>query len=110
MQKMGSLRFIVLAVLFVGFTQINGWLNNIFDLIETLNWKSNLDIYDLLNHFRWLGNEETTLSPRPPPQTLVRKDIKGRLLSPEEGCGYSKVSNTRIVGGAPSKVGNNNWS
>lgn len=40
-----------------------------------------------------------------PPQTVVRTDIKGRLLTPEEGCGYSKVSNTRIVGGVPAKVG-----
>lgn len=39
------------------------------------------------------------------PETRVRTDIKGRLLTPEEGCGYSKVSNTRIVGGAPAKKG-----
>lgn len=40
---------------------------------------------------------------------MVRTDIKGRLLTPEEGCGYSKVSNTRIVGGAPAKVGAWPW-
>lgn len=40
---------------------------------------------------------------------MVRTDIKGRLLTPEEGCGYSKVSNTRIVGGVPAKVGAWPW-
>lgn len=30
---------------------------------------------------------------------------KGRLLTPEEGCGYSEVQNKRIVGGAPAKNG-----
>lgn len=30
---------------------------------------------------------------------------KGRLLTPEEGCGYSKVQSTRIVGGSPAKIG-----
>lgn len=34
---------------------------------------------------------------------------KGRLLTPEEGCGYSKVQNTRIVGGAPAKNGAWPW-
>lgn len=38
-------------------------------------------------------------------ETIVRKDIKGRPLTPEEGCGYSKVANNRIVGGAPAKNG-----
>lgn len=42
-------------------------------------------------------------------KTIVRTDIKGRLLTPEEGCGYSKVANTRIVGGAPAKVGAWPW-
>lgn len=40
---------------------------------------------------------------------MVRTDIKGRLLTPEEGCGYSKVANTRIVGGAPAKNGAWPW-
>lgn len=31
--------------------------------------------------------------------SIVRKDIKGRLLTPEEGCGYSNVANSRIIGG-----------
>lgn len=30
---------------------------------------------------------------------------KGSLLTPEQGCGYTKVRNTRIVGGAPAKNG-----
>lgn len=30
---------------------------------------------------------------------------KGRLLTPEEGCGYSKVQNKRIIGGSPAKNG-----
>lgn len=32
-------------------------------------------------------------------------NMKGRLLSPEEGCGYSKVINTRIIGGSEAKNG-----
>lgn len=31
--------------------------------------------------------------------------LNGRLLTPEEGCGYSKVMHKRIVGGAPAKNG-----
>lgn len=36
---------------------------------------------------------------------LQRTMPKGRLLTPEEGCGYSEVQNKRIVGGAPAKNG-----
>lgn len=39
------------------------------------------------------------------PETVVRTDIKGRLLTPEEGCGYSKVQQKRIVGGGNAKNG-----
>lgn len=38
-----------------------------------------------------------------PPQTL------GRLLTPEEGCGYSPIGSTRIVGGGPAKKGKHNF-
>ena len=38
-------------------------------------------------------------------QLKVRNDIKGRLLSPSEGCGYSKAQNKRIVGGGPAQIG-----
>lgn len=33
----------------------------------------------------------------------------GRLLTPEEGCGYTKVKNTRIVGGSLAPVGAWPW-
>lgn len=36
----------------------------------------------------------------------VRTDVKGRPLTPEEGCGFSKVPHKRIVGGGPAKDGN----
>lgn len=53
---------------------------------------------DKKNLFSYLGDNAVL-------KTTVRTDIKGRLLTPEEGCGYSKVANTRIVGGAPAKRG-----
>lgn len=34
---------------------------------------------------------------------------KGRLLTPEEGCGYSKAQNNRVIGGAPAKIGAWPW-
>lgn len=43
------------------------------------------------------------------PTTTVRTDIKGRILTPEEGCGYTKVQNTRIVGGSSAKNGAWPW-
>lgn len=35
--------------------------------------------------------------------------IKGRLLTSQEGCGYSKVLTKRIIGGAPAKNGAYPW-
>lgn len=45
-------------------------------------------------------------SKNPPAAPVVPvADVKGRLLTPDEGCGYSKVQNTRIVGGSKAKNG-----
>lgn len=38
-------------------------------------------------------------------EQLIQDMPKGRLLTPQEGCGYTKASNTRIVGGSAAKVG-----
>lgn len=44
------------------------------------------------------------------PKTILRTDIKGRLLTPEEGCGVSTVpNNNRIVGGTAAKRGAWPW-
>lgn len=49
----------------------------------------------------WLGE---TLSRRYVRSVSV-ENIKGRLLSPQEGCGLSEVRNTKIVGGQNAKIG-----
>lgn len=49
-------------------------------------------------------------SQQPTQATVVRTDIKGRLLTPEEGCGYSKAINSRIVGGSAAKNGKNHFN
>lgn len=36
-------------------------------------------------------------------------NIQGRLLTPDEGCGITKVKTTRIVGGQTAKVGAFPW-
>lgn len=36
-------------------------------------------------------------------------DTSGRLLTPEEGCGHTKVKFTRIVGGSEAKNGSWPW-
>lgn len=38
-------------------------------------------------------------------RSLLDTAPKGRLLTPEEGCGYSKVQNKRIIGGSEAKNG-----
>lgn len=40
---------------------------------------------------------------------LTTTNTTGRLLTPEEGCGASHVSQTRIVGGSIAKVGAWPW-
>lgn len=35
----------------------------------------------------------------------ILSNKKGRLLTPDEGCGYSKVAHKRIVGGTVAKDG-----
>lgn len=40
------------------------------------------------------------------PSLGVSNSINGRLLTPQEGCGYStKISTPKIVGGMPAKPG-----
>lgn len=36
-------------------------------------------------------------------------DLEGRLLTPKEGCGYSKVAHKKIVGGTTAEVGAWPW-
>lgn len=43
---------------------------------------------------------ETTESPKEPSVS-----IQGRLLLPNEGCGFSKAKTTKIVGGQTAKKG-----
>lgn len=38
------------------------------------------------------------------PQLQKIPEIEGRLLTPEEGCGLTKVKITRIVGGAEAPI------
>lgn len=38
-------------------------------------------------------------------KTAQPEAIKGRLLTPEEGCGFSNTTLTRVVGGQPAKIG-----
>lgn len=39
------------------------------------------------------------------PKPVPVKNVKGRLLTAEEGCGFSKVKHKRIVGGSAAKPG-----
>lgn len=58
-----------------------------------------------------MENSSTRLGQETLNSTIVRNDIKGRLLTPEEGCGFSKVAHThtRIVGGGPAENGAWPW-
>lgn len=51
--------------------------------------------------------EEKSIKPpgttKPPQKPEL--NLQGRLLTPEEGCGFSAVKNTKIVGGQTAKVG-----
>lgn len=40
---------------------------------------------------------------------LPISSTKGRLLTPEEGCGFSQVATTKIVGGTTAKPGAWPW-
>lgn len=42
---------------------------------------------------------------QPSPSTSVDPTIQGRLLTEEEGCGFSNVTHKRIVGGNKAKEG-----
>lgn len=40
-----------------------------------------------------------------PAETQALPQINGRLLTPEEGCGFSPMRNTRIIGGGAARNG-----
>lgn len=84
-REMGNLHLFMFAVLLTtAVTQIFGEIQNIpFFWIRNHNY-----IFFLL-----IANEITASNP------------KGRLLTPAEGCGYSRVAQTRIVGGTKAKIG-----
>lgn len=66
----------------------------------------NVDEYDHLLYGWLINGPEMPPAPKPKPlPALPISKIKGRLLTPEEGCGFSKVANTRIVGGQNAKIG-----
>lgn len=41
--------------------------------------------------------------------SLLKSETARRLPTPEDGCGFVKVKNTRIVGGSVAKVGAWPW-
>lgn len=71
---------------------LSGW-SVVFETNST-NWMRNIVLDDNFNDFSSLATSKVFLSHR-----------KGFLLTPEEGCGYAKVQNNRIIGGAPAKSG-----
>lgn len=44
-------------------------------------------------------------TPTPPAREPPSQLVGSRLLTPEEGCGVSKVPHNRVVGGVPAKKG-----
>lgn len=36
-------------------------------------------------------------------------ELEGRLLTPNEGCGYTKVAHKKIIGGSAAQVGAWPW-
>lgn len=51
------------------------------------------------------GNGESDSDLVPPLQNVTVQQINGRLLTVEEGCGLSKVTQSKIVGGGVAKNG-----
>lgn len=57
------------------------------------------------------NSPSATLTPTPQqfpefvPHSMPILNIKKRLLTPAEGCGFSSAANTKIVGGSSAKVG-----
>lgn len=51
------------------------------------------------------SSQNETLVPIFPAQPKGLSQINGRLLTPVEGCGFSPMANTRIVGGGTARNG-----
>lgn len=80
-KMMKNICFILVILIFSGAKQIYGNKMSVVNIISVF--------YNILF---WSGDTEV-------------KDIKGRLLTPEEGCGLTKVKATRILGGGDAPVG-----
>lgn len=79
---MRYISFAIVVFLFAGATKIKGHYTS-------WNWNENI----------WNSWKTVFLS------FGSGNDIKGRLLTPEEGCGLTKVRNTRIIGGSEAPAG-----
>lgn len=53
------------------------------------------------------GETTTTTSTTTTLRSTV-PELSSRLLTVDEGCGFSNATHTRIVGGEPAMIGNNN--
>lgn len=51
--------------------------------------------------------DQTTSGPVKPPTS--DPSLQNRLLTPEDGCGVSNVTHTRVVGGVDAKLGAWPW-